>query len=45
LLSSLSLIPFIVRHYDSEILADPTAEGFLLELPEPTNEAFKAIDN
>jgi hypothetical protein len=34
-----------VRHYDGESLADPMAEGFLLELLEPTDEALKVGDD
>jgi hypothetical protein len=37
--------PYIVRHYDCESLADHVAEGFLLELPELTDEAFEAGDD
>jgi hypothetical protein len=33
-----------VRHYGGASLADPKPEGFLLELLEPTGEAFEARD-
>jgi hypothetical protein len=45
LLSSSSSTPFIVRHYDDKTLADPMAEGFLLELPKLTTEVVEVGDD